>query len=310
MSIHTATEPSRAMLVDARWLLNHLDEPGVRVFDCTTHMIAQPVGPSKIVSGKADFERGHIPGATHLDMVADLSDPSGAYPYTMLRPEQFEQLANRTGLKKEDHVILYATSAITTLTRAWLVFYVMGHPNVSILDGGLREWQACGGPIITKEIASEAPHGQTITPSTPIASPGSYRVTQTRLEHIATLEDIKRVLIKHDSVLLNALSREQFEGISGAHYGRPGRIPDSLHLAAREMVEPVSGKFHAREKLLTMAKQAGLDASRPVIHYCGGGIAASTTAFVLAMLGWKDWALYDNSLLEWSTQPDTPMARH
>lgn len=292
MSMQIASDQAVPMLVDARWLLDHLEAPALRVFDCTTHMIAQPVGASKIVSGRPDFEHGHIRGAIHLDMVEDLSDSSGAYPYSMLRPGQFEQLAQRVGLQKKDHVIICGASAITTLTRAWLVFYVMGHPRVSILDGGLNAWKACGGALTT----------DAATPT-----PSSYQITQTRLKHIATMLDVRDASQKRDPILLNALSREQFEGTGGAHYGRPGRIPGSLHLAARSLVEPVSGKFHSRQKLLAMTQQAGLDESRAVIHYCGGGIAASTTAFVLAMLGWTDWALYDNSLLEWSAQSDTPM---
>lgn len=44
-----------------------------------------------------------------------------------------------------------------------------------------------------------------------------------------------------------------------------------------------------------------------MIAYCGGGIAASTVAFALELLGHPDWALYDNSLLEWSTREDTEM---
>nr|HPU53727.1 hypothetical protein [Burkholderiaceae bacterium] len=43
------------------------------------------------------------------------------------------------------------------------------------------------------------------------------------------------------------------------------------------------------------------------ITYCGGGIAASISAFVLEMLGHPDWSLYDNSLLEWSANPALPM---
>ena len=37
------------------------------------------------------------------------------------------------------------------------------------------------------------------------------------------------------------------------------------------------------------------------------GIAATATAFALEMLGHPDWAVYDNSLLEWSTLPDTAL---
>ncbi|AWB33731.1 sulfurtransferase [Orrella marina] len=279
-------------LVSADWLKTHLHDSGIRVFDCTTHMVAQPVGASKIISGRPAYEQGHIPGAIHLDMVQDLSDPSGTYPYTMLQPQEFEQLARRIGLQKEDHVVLYGTSAITTITRAWLVFYVMGHTQVSILDGGLKAWQSV--------------HGE-ITSSIPSIVPSQYTVDAPRLNHIADLSRVKEMTRKNPACLVNALSREQYEGTGGAHYGRPGRIPGSRHLAARDLVDPENGLFRSQTKLLRMIQEAGLEPHMPVIHYCGGGIAASTTAFVLAMLGWNDWALYDNSLLEWSTQSDTPM---
>ena len=52
---------------------------------------------------------------------------------------------------------------------------------------------------------------------------------------------------------------------------------------------------------------AGLLPSQRAITYCGGGIAASAGVFALEMIGHDDWALYDNSLLEWSTQEELPM---
>jgi thiosulfate/3-mercaptopyruvate sulfurtransferase len=44
-----------------------------------------------------------------------------------------------------------------------------------------------------------------------------------------------------------------------------------------------------------------------VICYCGGGIAASTTAFLLTRLGVDNVSLYDGSLTEWSSDPTLPM---
>jgi thiosulfate/3-mercaptopyruvate sulfurtransferase len=46
---------------------------------------------------------------------------------------------------------------------------------------------------------------------------------------------------------------------------------------------------------------------RPVIVYCGGGIAATATAFALERAGWSEVKVYDNSLLEWSADPERPM---
>ena len=50
-----------------------------------------------------------------------------------------------------------------------------------------------------------------------------------------------------------------------------------------------------------------LDRNARVITYCGGGIVASTDAFVLTRLGVDNVAFYIASLEEWTTDPDTPM---
>ena len=54
------------------------------------------------------------------------------------------------------------------------------------------------------------------------------------------------------------------------------------------------------------AATGALDAKR-VVTYCGGGIAASSDALALALLGRADVAVYDASLSEWATDPSLPM---
>jgi thiosulfate/3-mercaptopyruvate sulfurtransferase len=49
-----------------------------------------------------------------------------------------------------------------------------------------------------------------------------------------------------------------------------------------------------------------LDKER-VITYCGGGIAASSDALVLTLLGAKNVALYDGSMTEWGADPSLPL---
>jgi thiosulfate/3-mercaptopyruvate sulfurtransferase len=43
------------------------------------------------------------------------------------------------------------------------------------------------------------------------------------------------------------------------------------------------------------------------VTYCGAGIAASSDAFVLMLLGARDVAVYDGSLEEWARDPSCPM---
>jgi thiosulfate/3-mercaptopyruvate sulfurtransferase len=81
-----------------------------------------------------------------------------------------------------------------------------------------------------------------------------------------------------------------------------------LNLAARELVDAQTGHWLAPDAIRERAMQAGLsDDDEPVIVYCGGGIAATATAFALNLLGRDRVSVYDNSLLEWSADPARPM---
>ncbi len=294
-------EARNEMLVQPAWLAASLDDPTLRILDCTTHMVPQPVGASKIVSGRADYLAGHLPGAQHVDMVEDLSDPAGPYPYTLPSPERVEQLLSRLGISNEHRIIIYGRSSLVTLTRAWYVLHAMGHRRVALLDGGFQQWQRQGLPV---------------TAELPTFAPTTYRAHHDPRRK-ASLEEVRRAATSEvkpapgnrpaDSLLLNALSPEQFAGTGGAHYGRPGRIPGSVNVPARDLSNPETLGFESLDRLRAMFEQAGALQARRVIHYCGGGIAATATAFALEMLGHPDWAVYDNSLLEWSTLPDTAL---
>jgi thiosulfate/3-mercaptopyruvate sulfurtransferase len=59
--------------------------------------------------------------------------------------------------------------------------------------------------------------------------------------------------------------------------------------------------------MAAVLEDAGALASPRVITYCGGGIAATTVAFALALLGRDDVAVYDASLMEWARDESLPM---
>ncbi|MCC5858081.1 MAG: sulfurtransferase [Ectothiorhodospiraceae bacterium] len=279
------------MLVERQWVAQHLDDPHLRILDCTTYMFPQPVGPSRIESGRPDYEAAHIPGAQHVDMCDDLSDPDGAYPYTLPQPAQFERLMTRLGISSEHHVVLYGRASVLPVTRAWFVLRVMGHRKLSVLNGGFEGWQRDGYPVTAEE---------------PSFAPAPYRANP-RPHHVAQMRDVENALYDPRCLLVNALSPEQFCGTGGAHYGRPGRIPGSVNVPAQDLVDPDTMRFRSPDHIRTLLTEAGVPGSRRVITYCGGGIAASTAAFALELLGYTDWALYDNSLLEWSAKPQAPM---
>lgn len=281
-----------ALLVEPAWLAEHLQDPDLRILDCTTYMVPQPVGASTIVSGLPDYERGHVPGAQHVDMVEDMSAPDGEFPYTLPSAGQMEQLMSRLGVANHHHIVLYGRGHIPTITRCWYVLHALGHERVSVLNGGMERWEREGWPLTT---------------DIPRFAPTNYQA-ELRSQKVASLADVRQASSANDATLLiNALGRDQFAGSGGAHYGRPGRIPASVNVPARELADQDTKMFVPDEVLHALFAPTGALEAPRVIAYCGGGIAASAVAFALEILGHPDWALYDNSLLEWSTRTDTAM---
>jgi thiosulfate/3-mercaptopyruvate sulfurtransferase len=289
----SATAPSRRdrMLVSPQWLHQHLRDPDLRIIDCSAQLIVQPVGASRVESGLPAYRQAHIPGARYLNMATDLSDPQGRYPYTFPGDERIAALLGGLGIANHHRVVLYGHGYFGSITRAWYVLHAAGHERLSVLDGGLEGWRAEGLPL---------------SDELPAIHPEIYTVRR-RARLIADAAEVLASLDDAGTCRLNALSREQFAGSGGTHYGRPGRIPASGSVPARDMLDAATGRLLPDETLRAQLDQAGAWQARRAITYCGGGIAASTTAFVLEMLGHPDWALYDNSLLEWSTRPELPM---
>ena len=284
-------QPRPELLVEPQWLAGRLNDPSVHVIDCTVHMIPQPVGASIVNSGRPDYLAGHIPGAHYLHTIGDLSDPQGSFAYTLPSVDHISALLRRLGIGNEDTVVLYGRALPQVVTRAWWVLTVSGVENVRILNGGWQGWVASGLPT-----SQEAPR--------PAA--GDFRGHRVA-SMIATSADVQEALRQDDVCILNALSPEQFAGTGGAHYGRPGRIPRSVNLPNRNLVDPATGRYRSLSEISAMFERQGvLDRDR-VITYCGGGIAASGTSFALAMLGHDNVALYDGSLLEWSADPALPL---
>jgi len=277
-------------LVDAEWLQSQLDAADLRVFDCTTNLIPHPEIVYTVESGRAEYDRGHIPGAGFIDLQGELSDKASDLRFTLPPQAQFEAVMSAKGVEAGTRVVLYSQTTPQWATRVWWMLRSFGFDDAMVLDGGLSKWRAEGRPLSTK----------------PAAYPPARFVAQPRLHLIAGKDDVQAALGDESCLVLNALSAEQHRG-GGRHYGRPGRIAGSGCVPAAEMLDGVNGPYLPMTEIEARMREAGaLDAPR-VITYCGGGIAASSTAFLLTMLGQENVQLYDGSLSEWVRDPALPM---
>lgn len=286
----TATRQSP--LVDTATLASQLSDPHLRLFDCTMHLTPKPDNSGQeVTSGRADYLKGHIPGAAFIDLAADLSDTTSPHRFSALGPEAFAAAAGRFGIGDGTRVILYDGGYNAWAARVWWMLKRNGFDNAAVLDGGIIKWRNEGRPLATE--------ATTYPPATFTARP--------RPGFFADKARVAAAIDAPDVRIVNALMPEQHAGKGGVHYGRAGRIPGSCNVASRGLLDPKTNALLPIDELRRRFGDAGLLGEERVIAYCGGGIAASLTALALAALGKDDVEVYIHSLQEWANDPDMPM---
>jgi thiosulfate/3-mercaptopyruvate sulfurtransferase len=278
-------------LVETDWLADHLADPNVLVFDCTTHLIPDPNTTYQVVPGVEDFKKGHIPGAQFIDMLRDVSDTSQRLRFMRQAPDDFGAAMRRFGVNSSSRVITYSTANAWWATRMWWLLRVFGFDNAAVLNGGWQKWSREGRPSETGAATQR--------------SPGDFTVREVR-DLMVDKSQVLAAIGDAGVCTVNALLPQQHDGSGGNSYGRAGRIAGSVNLPAAHLVDPATNVFLPAEELRKRFAAVGaLD--KQVITYCGGGIAASADALALVMLGHTDVKLYDASLSEWAIDPTLPM---
>ena len=276
-------------LVETDWLARHLDD--VVVLDCTTLLIPDPKITYVVKPGREDYDKAHIPGAQFCDVSRDVSDAQQKLNFMRPRPDDFAAAMRRFGISNSTRVVTYSTANPWWATRVWWLLREFGHDNAAVLNGGWQKWVAEGRDV---EAGSAKP-----------AKPGDFTVSQVRNLMVGK-DSVKAAIGDTGVCTLNALLSAQHSGSGGNSYGRPGRIAGSVNVPAAHLLDPATNTFLPADELRRrMAEVGALD--RPVITYCGGGIAASADALILTMLGHTDVRIYDASLSEWAKDESLPM---
>lgn len=283
-----------AALVQTAWLEAHLGDPRLRIFDCTTYLKpAKPESdlPYDIVSGRADYEVGHIPGAGFLDLQGELSDNATRLRFMMPSANQFAAVMSRYGVSEGTRVILYSAGGIMWATRMWWMLRAFGFDNVAVLDGGWEKWRAEGRPVATE----------------PCAYPAAAFVARPRPGMIVGRERVLAALGGHGTVIVNALPPDLHAGKGPSRYGRPGRVPGSVNVPAGGLLDPQTKAFVPLAAARAKFAAAGIEKTKDVICYCGGGISATVDLFMLYQLGHDHITLYDASMGEWANDGSLPI---
>ena len=280
------------LLVETDWLAEHLHDSDLRILECTVYLHPADVpGGYRVESGRGRWEQGHIPGAGFADLPDALSDRRSPLRFTLPPADQFAAAMGGYGVGPGVRVVLYDRFVNMWAARVWWMLRAFGFDGAAVLNGGWKKWTQEARPVATDDGAR----------------PARRFVARPRPELVADKAGVLAALGQSGACVVNALTEEQHRGTGGVSYGRPGRIAGTGNVPARALVDPETHAYFLDETLRAKFAAAGALDARRVITYCGGGIAASSDAFALALLGRDDVAVYDASLSEWAADPSLPM---
>ena len=279
-------------LVETDWLEAHLGDAGLRVIDCRIDMLpaeGQARGLRFVPAADA-WKAAHVPGATFVDFAQDLSDPDHALQFMLPPAGQCADVMSRHGVGDGTRVVLYDGFMNMWAARLWWMLRAYGFDHAAVLNGGWHKWKTEG-----RRTSSEVP-----TP--PMTT---FRVERRRDCFVGS-QDVLRGIGDPGTCLVDAMTPEHYAGET-SYYSRPGHIESAVNVPFLSVVDPETQAYLAPAALRSRLESVGATTAPRVVTYCGGGIAASSTAFALALLGHDDVVIYDGSLSEWTADPSLPM---
>jgi thiosulfate/3-mercaptopyruvate sulfurtransferase len=293
---HMMIVTSSPHLVETDWLEHHLNDPHLRIIDCTVFLpnyFEESAGDKvEVVSGRDAYQAGHIPGSAFVDLVGELTDPTNdRFMFPMPSADQVASVMSRLGVGADARVVLYDRMVNIWATRVWWMLRVFGFDNAAVLNGGWAKWSGEGRPVSTE----------------PATYPRASFVAGLRPDLIATKDEVVAAIGDTSTCIVNALDPDEYAGRGPVRYGRPGHIPTSVNVSFLGVLNAATAYLPLEEIRKQFEAVAAFDRRR-VITYCGGGIAASADAFLLTLLGAKNVAVYDGSLTEWAADPTLPLA--
>lgn len=123
-------ETRATLRVEAAWVLDHLDDPDVEIFD---------------VRSPGEYEAGHVPGAINVPWASNLNGDG-------LFRDASEVLDLHAGASASTAVVYCQSGARASVS--WAVLNFAGHADVRLYDGSWNEW---GADAATPKVTGSAP---------------------------------------------------------------------------------------------------------------------------------------------------------
>ncbi|MDX0499336.1 sulfurtransferase [Sinorhizobium medicae] len=269
-------------LVDAEWVKAKAGDENVVILDIRDKVAETELGDKPYIEGAVVAPYASAGWRIEVDGVPGMLPPL----------EQITKLIGDLGIDNDDHVVIIPwgtdSSEFGGATRIYWTFKYLGHDEVSILDGGWRQYDAAGGARSAEPAKPE--------PATFAAEPQE--------ELLATTEEVAAAL-EAGKKLIDGRPAEQYEGKSKSPIVRAnGTIPGSANIEHSKLYSKDHALFARPETVKALTEAVGLTADEENITFCNTGHWASVTWFALSeVLGNKKTSMYDGSMAEWTADP-------
>ena len=222
----TADDP----LVSTDWLAAHLDDPKVKIIDASLQDAGRAAAAGRTIISPRIFRARCFSTSTRSPIT---SDPR---PHMYPDAEQFARDVSALGISTGDTVVAYDSGGWVAAPRAWWMFLSFGHPNVKVLDGGLKKWLREGRPT----------HSGKVMPK-----PGKF---QARLDpsYIRSQQQLVDNLDNACRATGRCAPARAFRGHASPSRGRAcrsGHIPGSRNVPYAELFDAETGAMKPLEDL-------------------------------------------------------------
>jgi len=256
------------VLIQTKELQQILDEPNLIIIDARSFK---------------EYSEGHIQGAVNLDLFAFHwfdTTKEGIESFN----KQTQQLFSFVGITNEKKVIFYdKVSGMLAARGVWLLLY-FSHPQVFMLDGGMRKWKKEKLPLETK-----------LNGFKPAKFSGKINS-----ELIASFEYIKKNL--NQIRIIDARSQGEYDGTI-IRAARKGHIPTAINVDWNLNVAE-DGTLKKDNDLLALYK---IPKDSEVVTYCQGAYRAANAFLALKKIGFKKVKVYLGSWAEWANRLELPV---
>ncbi len=236
------------------------------------------------------YLRFHLPGAVRLPYDVLVKQRKTDKVPVRLDDAELARVLGRLGIGRESRVVIYDDMGGLNAARLYWELERIGHPAVSVLDGGLVRWILDGRKVVN---------------NAPKRAPVAYQLPARGRDSEATLADVRAAGQNH-ALVLDVRSDEEYAG--EVKKPRTGHVPGA-RLWPWDLAVDFDRGFVQRDaaQLKKSLAQAGADPNVPVIAYCRSGHRAARAYLMLRSLGYDNVKVYANSMNEYAAVRDAPL---